>query len=395
MKKHISVLLAGVLLFSLFFASTFTVSAGFENKTFEEYTYTVPTENEATIIDVQTDISGEVVIPSSIEGNKVTAIDTRAFDNCDKITTLKIPAGVNFIGEAAFEECTSLTKFIVAFGNKDFCTHGGVLFDKDATTLICYPPAKEDTVYAIPDTVEKVETAALAYTFLLEQVTVADSVKSLGDQAFYQSSALQEITFGTGLTKIGEAAFAHCGALTSVTIPNSVTSVGVSVFEECGKLANVSIGRGLTDLSGTMFLNCTALKTIALPDNVTTVNASAFSGCNNLESITIPKSVTGIGAYAFRGCDALKTIAYTGTEAQRSALVIGSRNEIMDTAQWQYGAPSAEPSPEDTSVGPQPIGGPDGNVIRAYVLIGALAAVLAAACAVVIVALVKGVKQRS
>ena len=395
MKKHISILLTSILLFSLFFANTFTVSAGFENQTFEKYTYTVPSENEATIIDVQTDISGEVVIPSSIEGNKVTAIDTRAFDNCDKITTLKIPAGVNFIGEAAFEECTSLTKFIVAFGNKDYCTRDGVLFNKDTTTLICYPPAKANTAYAIPDSVKKVDTAAIAYASRLEQITVADSVQSLGDQAFYQCTGLNQIAFGTGLTKIGAEAFAHCYALASITIPNSVTSVGISVFEECGNLSVVTIGRGLTGLSGTMFLNCTALKTIALPDNVTVINASAFSGCSKLESITIPKTVTGIGGYVFRGCDSLKTIAYTGSETERGLLVIGSKNETLAAAQWQCGAPSAEPSPEDTSVGPQPISGPDSNVIWAYVIIGGIAVVLTAVVAVVIIALVKGIKQRT
>ncbi len=395
MKKYISILLASVLFFSLFSASAFTVSAGFENKTFGKYIYTVPTENEVTIIDVQTDISGEVVIPSSIEGNKVTAIDTRAFDDCDKIVSLKIPAGVNFIGEAAFEKCTSLTKFIVAFGNNHFCTRDGVLFNKETTKLICYPPAKADTTYAIPDSVKKVDTAALAYASHLERVTVADSVQSLGDQAFYQSAKLNGITFGTGLTKVGAEAFAHCNALTSITIPNSVTSLGVSAFEECGKLSDVAIGRRLTTLSGTLFLNCTALKTVALPDNVTAISASAFSGCSGLESITIPKSVTSIGVYAFRGCDSLKTIAYTGSEAERNTLMIGSKNEAVDAAQWQYNAPSAEPSPEDMSVGPQPIPGPDSNVIWAWVIIGGIVVVLIAVVVVVIIALVKGIKQRT
>ncbi len=394
MKKYISILLAGVLLFSLFSMGTFTVSAALENKTFEEYVYVVVDEM-ATIIDVQTDISGEVVIPSSIEGYPVTGIDDRAFDECDQIVTLKIPSVVTYIGEGAFEECASLTKFIVGFGNKAFCARDGVLFNKDTTTLICYPPAKADTAFAIPDGVKKVDTMAFAYAPYLEQITVADGVQSLGDQAFYRCTGLKQITFGTGLTKIGEETFAHCTALTSITIPNSVKSVGMAAFAECSKLSDVTVGRGLTSLNGTLFLNCTALKTIALPDNLTTITGSAFSGCSALESITIPKSVVHIGSYAFFGCDNLKTVSYTGSEAERNDLMIGAKNEAVNAAQWQYGAPSAEPPAGDTSVGPQPISGPDSNVIWGWVIIGGIMAVLTAALAAVIVSLVKGIKQRT
>ncbi len=393
MKKCIAVLFVGVLLFLLFATALVAKAANLENKTFGDYVYVV-VDDEASIINVDVDISGDVVIPTSIEGYPVTSIGEHAFDKCDKITTLKIPAGVTYIEGAPFEKCTSLTKFIVAFGNEDFCTRDGVLFSKDTTMLISYPLAKPDTAFAVPDCVEKVNKAAFAYAPFLEKIIVADSVQSLGDQAFYRCAGLKQITFGTGLTKIGAEAFAHCYALASITIPNSVTSVGVSLFEECGNLSDVIIGRGLTELSGTMFLNCTALKTIALPDHVTTINASAFSGCSALESITIPKTVTGIGGYVFRGCDSLKTIAYTGTDAERSTLLIGARNEAAEAAEWQYNAPSA-PQPEDTSVGPQPISGPDSNVIRAYVIIGGIAIVLAAVIAVVIVALVKGIKQRT
>lgn len=393
MKKYISILLAGVLLVALFSMSTFTVSAGLENKTFGKYTYVV-VDDMATIIDVKTDISGEVVIPSSIEGYPVTGIDERSFDKCDQIVTLKIPAAVTYIGDTAFERCTSLTKFIVGFGNTAFCTRDGVLFSKDTTTLVCYPPNKQDKVFAIPDGVEEVDTMAFAYVPHLEQITVADSVKSVGDQAFYQCSGLKQITFGTGLTKIGEEAFAQCTALTSFTIPNSVKRLGMAAFSECSNLSKVTVGRGLNRITDTLFLKCTALKTVELPDNVTAISGSAFSGCSALESITIPKNVTEIGSYAFYRCEALKTVLYTGSEAERETVVIGAKNEALaNVAQWQYDAPSAEPSPADTSVGPQPIAGHDSNVIKAWVIIGGIMAVLAAALVLVIVALVKGIKQ--
>lgn len=383
----------GVLLLSLFGMSIATQAGNLESKTFKEYVYMV-SDDQASIIDVKTDISGDVVIPSSMDGYPVTGICERAFDKCDQIVTLKIPASVTYIEEGAFEKCASLTKFIVAFRNKAFCTREGVLYSKDITRLICYPPAKSDTTFAVPDGVKKVDMAAFTYVSNLENITVADDVESLGDQAFYQCTALKQITFGTGLKKIGSETFAHCSALTSIRIPNSVQSVGTAAFMECSKLSDVTIGSGLTTLSGTLFLNCAALKTVAIPNNVTAIVASTFSGCSALETITLPKNVKSIGGYAFHGCDSLKTVLYTGSETKRSTLVIGSKNEAITAAQWQYGAPSAPTPAKDTSVGPQPVGGPDSNIIWAWVMIGAFAAVLAVAIVVMIVWLTKGIKRR-
>lgn len=393
MKKCVSIMLAVILPVTLLSMGTFTVTAGYEEKLFGDYTYNV-IEEEISIVDVDTAVSGDVVIPSSIEGLPVTSIGDRAFDKCDQMVTLKIPSGVTAIGEAAFEECTGLTKFIVGATSKAYCARDGVLFNKDRTTLVCYPAGKTDTAYAVPDGVTSVDTAAFGWASYLESVTVADGVKKLSERAFAACSALRRVTFGVGLTEIGVEAFADCTALEAVTIPNSVTSVGRAAFSECGKLSEVTFGSGLTSLNGTLFLNCTSLKTVAIPDNVTSIVSSAFAGCSNLETITIPDSVTGIGAYVFYGCESLKTVLYTGSEAEKNALVIGAKNEPLSAAEWQYNAPSAEPSAEDTSVGPQPIAGPDSNVLWWWVMIGGIAVVLTAAAVTLIVILAKGIKAR-
>ena len=62
------------------------------------YTYTV-TNGKATIIAVDSSISGDVVIPSTLGGYSVTTIGDSAFDYCDILTSITIPDSVTKIGE--------------------------------------------------------------------------------------------------------------------------------------------------------------------------------------------------------------------------------------------------------------------------------------------------------
>lgn len=50
-----------------------------------------------------------VSIPSQINGNKVTHIAIRAFENCAALKELLLPDSLNYIGSYAFSGCTSLT----------------------------------------------------------------------------------------------------------------------------------------------------------------------------------------------------------------------------------------------------------------------------------------------
>ncbi|MBR5540289.1 MAG: leucine-rich repeat domain-containing protein [Clostridia bacterium] len=393
MKQCVSIMLTVVLLMALFSVGSFSVAATLENKSFGEFTYNVVDE-QIILIGAQENISGQVVIPGSIEGYPVTSIADSTFDGCSQMVSVKIPSQVSIIGEAAFEGCTGLTEFIVEATNKAYCARDGVLFNKDRTKLVGYPPCKDATAFAVPDGVTSVDPMAFSGATKLESVTIADGVEKLGDKAFYECVALKRIVFGIGLKEIGEETFAACKALEAVTIPNSVTSVGYGAFSGCSKLADVTIGSGLTSIDVRMFLDCVSLKNVSIPATVTTVAGSAFSRCTNLESITISDSVKKIGGYAFYECTNLKTVNYTGSKADKKEIVIGAKNEALDIAEWQYNAPSVQPPAADTSVGPQPISGPDSNVIWWRVFIAAISVFVTAVVVAVIVVLVKGIKQR-
>ena len=88
----------------------------------------------------------------------VATIGSYAFGYCHSLTAVNIPASVTSIGEWSFDEYTALTQINVASGNTAYCSENGILFNKDKTTLICYPAGKPQLEYTIPSSVTVIAT---------------------------------------------------------------------------------------------------------------------------------------------------------------------------------------------------------------------------------------------
>ena len=167
----------------------------------------------------------------------------------------------------------------------------------------------------------------------LANITISDSVTSIGSNAFYNTAYYNNYTnwengvlyiskhlikAGNGIsgtyaiksgTKcIADAAFKDCTELKYVVVPSSVTSIGTSAFSGCTGLTSVTIGNSVTSIGTSAFSGCTGLTSITIPNSVTSIGTSAFYGCTGLTSITIGNSVTSIGTYAFYGCTGLTSI---------------------------------------------------------------------------------------
>ena len=149
-----------------------------------------------------------ITIPDS-----VTSIGNYAFRVCSGITNITIPRNLTDIGYGAFAYCFNLENITVEDDNSNYSSQDGILFNKDKTELICYPTAKSDTEYTIPNSVTEIEKYAFAGCQNLENAIIPGSV-----------------------TDIKEGAFSTCENLKSVTIPSSVTSIGEQAFEWCDKL---------------------------------------------------------------------------------------------------------------------------------------------------------------
>lgn len=100
--------------------------------------------------------TGDITIPSYIDGYKVVGLDCELFYGRNNITRVTIPATVTEIGEwdYVFSYCYKLEEIIVDPANPAFCSVDGVLMNKDKTVIYNYPCGKHDKSYTIPDTVK-------------------------------------------------------------------------------------------------------------------------------------------------------------------------------------------------------------------------------------------------
>ncbi len=100
------------------------------------------------------------------------------------------------------------------------------------------------TKLELPDTIEVIGIEAFSSNNIKELV-LPDSVKTLGNGAF-KNNELESLEFSSNLVEISDNAFAD-NNLTTIIIPEGVTYIGISAFEN-NKLANVEIPNTVTEI---------------------------------------------------------------------------------------------------------------------------------------------------
>ncbi|MGM9946860.1 leucine-rich repeat protein, partial [Floccifex sp.] len=276
-----------------------TISANTTSDGKFEYTVSGDTVTITKYIGTDTVVN----IPGKINEITVTAIGTKAFENCWELKSVSIPSSITSIGEYAFHHCTGITSFTVDTNNSAYLSEDGVLFNKNKTELIQYPAGKSSSSYSVPDSVTCIGKSAFGYTELTS-ISIPASVSNIEEAAFAYNNHLSNVNFAENLQvdSIKPRTFDSCISLTSIIIPDSVTSIGYCAFNSCYKLSNVKFGNdsNLTSIGESAFEYCSMLSSINIPNKVTTIEGSAFLNCNKLTSVEIPYNIQSIKSSAFR-----------------------------------------------------------------------------------------------
>jgi len=303
-----------------------------------------------------------VVIPKS-----VTSIGDYAFQDCRNLSYIEIPNSVESIG-ALFGKGSSLTtiKFHsetpptmgegLMMGNFDCSFHvpegsrvnymNTTGYPTSSTRYVEYPTLKSklvglgkiledkllddgiaadwtDGLNTLADDVSRIgeedilgvgtiNTTALDFRNLVNQVNVPSNVTEIGDRSFVWFN-ITSCTLPNGLTSIGSYAFYH-SKLNTLTIPSTVSTIGTYAFGYTN-LTTITIPANVQILDYSTFRNCSSLVEVSFASNssLTTIKDYAFCYCYSLQEIDIPSGVTSIGYRAFWRCNSLQKIKFNST----------------------------------------------------------------------------------
>lgn len=371
-KKTLSVLLAAIMAFSAFSALPFTASAaevdskanmGAEQHTAvngeNEFSYRVLEGNTAEIIAYDGNDT-EIVIPSEIDGYKITNIANFAFcammnPKYYNLTSVEITDGITSIGQGAFSGCTNLSCIsvpdsVTEIGDNAFENTGWYHNLDDGVVYVGNIVYKykgempENTSIEIKDGVTSISARTFINCKNLVNIAIPDSVKYIGDGAFGGCCNLNNITIPEGVTDIGDYAFCDCINLASINLPDSIANVGTCAFfgtewydnqndgivyinnvaynykGNMPENTSLTLKDSTTVIADEAFSACENLIGITIPYGVTNIGKSAFSGCTNLENVNIPDSVKSIGEEAFRDC----RLAFTNIALSNNIKSIGA-----------------------------------------------------------------------
>lgn len=157
-------------------------------------------DNKVTIIGCNASLSGEVKIPETIGGYKVTAIGSKAFEGNEKIEKLVIPSSVSAIGQLAF--AGSKISFVEAVGNESYSSDSkGILYNKNKTVLVYCPTSKAGESIEIPDGITTVGAGAFYGCKNVKTVKIPESVTKIEASAFEGCTSIESVTFSSTQTK--------------------------------------------------------------------------------------------------------------------------------------------------------------------------------------------------
>lgn len=137
-------------------------------------------------------------------------------------------------------------------------------------------------------------------------VTIPDTVTTIGYMAFAKSRNLESVNVPEGITKL-RATFSGCSKLKNVTLPSTLKRIEVNTFEECDLSNGINIPAGVTFIGDSAFAR-TNLEYIELPDSINTIEMHAFKECKNLKNIKLPRYITTIPVSVFDDCISLERI---------------------------------------------------------------------------------------
>ncbi|MBQ3110550.1 MAG: leucine-rich repeat protein [Clostridia bacterium] len=236
---------------------------------------------------------------------------TPVFQDCSNLKTITLGKSVRYVYPNTFLNLNKLENIFVSEENPHLKSIEGVLFTKDGKSLVCYPRAKTNTEYTIPDGVETIDDKAF-YNCDTEKVNAPESLKRVGiyngvlDEC---ANVERKVTQG----RQGNIDWVYDNGVLTFTGNGTLTDTfsGRVVYPtwEWNRVKKIVINEGITEVDG--MAGHKNVTEIVLPKTLEKIGGRAFANCDSLESIVISENVSKIDVMAFDECENLKEVVIT------------------------------------------------------------------------------------
>lgn len=190
------------------------------------------------------------------------------------------------------------------------------------------------TEISLPDTLKSIGGSGFANCTALTRIDLPEGLTAVGKNTFYNCPSLREINIPAGLESFNPNIFTNCPSLhftvaaenpnytardgtvynkdmtvlvaagaidgDSFTVPDTVTAIGAGAFYNSG-LRSVTLGPGVKTIGEKAFSGCTQLKDAALNEGLESIGDEAFAGTASLKTLDLPDSLTSLGSKVFQG----------------------------------------------------------------------------------------------
>ena len=142
------------------------------------------------------------------DGNKIATIGTGAFQGCNHLKAIELPATITSVPANIFLNCSQL-----------------------------------EQVNLLGD-VTSIQQSAFNGCAALQNFTFPTTLKTIGASAFLNSGLTGVIEIPEGVTSIGATAFAGSNTITGIKLPSTVATIGNAAFGPIENLASIELASG-------------------------------------------------------------------------------------------------------------------------------------------------------
>ena len=226
-----------------------------------------------------------VVIPESVSSVGEKAFAYNSYLKTVVWNPIRLTAGYDAYNTAPFYNCSNVSSF----------TFGANV--KRIPANLCYYLSAIPSI-ELPAGLEFIGKAAFCGLSQIKEVVIPDGVSVMGSSVFSSCTNLASINIPAALTEI-PGYFCNGSSITEIDIPLKITSIGAYAFGAT-KLTSVTIPEDVTYVGECAFYNCPNLKTVVWNAKSATAPTSTNTipfYKSQLNSITFGEKVTYISNY--------------------------------------------------------------------------------------------------